>query len=45
MPDFADHVKGPRVFAFLGEDESAWLSDPERDRLALELRAAIATAR
>jgi diadenosine tetraphosphate (Ap4A) HIT family hydrolase len=45
MPDFADDVMGPRVFAFLGEDESAWLSDPERDRLALELRAAIATAR
>jgi diadenosine tetraphosphate (Ap4A) HIT family hydrolase len=45
MPDFAPEVTGPRVFAFLGDDESAWLTEEEQDRLALRLRSAMAVAR
>jgi diadenosine tetraphosphate (Ap4A) HIT family hydrolase len=45
MADLPDDVRGPRVFAYLGDDESAWLSTEEQDALALELRAALAVAR
>lgn len=45
MPDFTDEVKGPRVFAFLGDDEAVWLPEAEQDDLALRLRSAPAVAK
>ena len=45
MPDFTNEVKGPKVFAFLGDDESVWLPEAEQDSLALRLRSALAVAR
>ncbi|MHB8794842.1 MAG: HIT family protein [Candidatus Nanopelagicales bacterium] len=42
MPDFAQEVLGPRVFAYMTDDEDRWLPEPERDALALLLRAAMA---
>lgn len=40
MPDQPEDVRGPRVFAHLSEDENAWLSERERDEVALAVRAA-----
>ena len=45
VPRSADHpadARGPRVFAYLTEDEAQWLPPDELDRLALSLRAALA---
>jgi diadenosine tetraphosphate (Ap4A) HIT family hydrolase len=45
VPRLADHpedARGPRVFAYLADDEAQWLSETERDALALSLRAALA---
>ena len=41
MPDHPATALGPRVFTFLTDDESAWIPEAERDRLALALRAAL----
>jgi diadenosine tetraphosphate (Ap4A) HIT family hydrolase len=41
-PDHPDDARGPRVFAYLTDEEARWLPQPERDRLALALRAALA---
>ena len=44
VPRAADHpaeAKGPRVFAYLSDDETQWLSEDERDRIALAVRAAL----
>jgi diadenosine tetraphosphate (Ap4A) HIT family hydrolase len=35
-------VRGPRVFAYLADDEADWLPASERDAIALSLRAALA---
>jgi len=45
MPDFAADVRGPNVFAFLGDDEGRWLPADDQDALARRLRAALALAR
>jgi diadenosine tetraphosphate (Ap4A) HIT family hydrolase len=45
MPDFAPEVLGPRVFAYLTDDESTWIPASDRDALAMEIRAAMATVR
>ena len=42
MPDQPDDRRGPAVFGYLGEDESAWLPTEEMDRIALEIGAALA---
>ncbi len=44
MADFTPDVIGPRVFAHLVDDESAWTSEADRDALALRLRSAFARA-
>jgi diadenosine tetraphosphate (Ap4A) HIT family hydrolase len=44
VPRSADHpadALGPRVFAYLAQDETQWLPPDELDRLALSLRAAL----
>jgi diadenosine tetraphosphate (Ap4A) HIT family hydrolase len=45
MPDFPADVTGPRVFAFLGDDESVWLSAADQDAVSLRVRSALAVAR
>ena len=40
-PDHPDGARGPRVFAYLTDDRADWLPEPERDRIALSLRAAL----
>jgi len=42
-PDHPDDARGPRVFAYLTQDETEWLPAAERDRIALSLRAALAS--
>lgn len=45
VPRSADHpaeARGPRVFAYLTEDETQWLPPDDLDRLARSLRAALA---
>jgi diadenosine tetraphosphate (Ap4A) HIT family hydrolase len=41
LPEHPEEARGPRVFAYLSEDEERWLPAAERDRLALALRAAL----
>lgn len=38
MPDQPDDLRGPRVFAYLGQPDGVRVSDDEMDRLADELR-------
>jgi diadenosine tetraphosphate (Ap4A) HIT family hydrolase len=40
-PDHPADTRGPRVFAYLTQDEATWLPPDELDRLALSLRAAL----
>ena len=42
MPDFEPAVLGPRVFAYLSDDQDAWLPEGERDAMAMRLRLAMA---
>ena len=42
MPDHPAHALGPRVFAFLADEEGAWIPEADRDALALSLRTALA---
>jgi diadenosine tetraphosphate (Ap4A) HIT family hydrolase len=42
LPDHPEDARGPRVFAYLTDDKSQWLSPTERDDIALALRAAFA---
>jgi hypothetical protein len=44
LPDHPEDARGPRVFAYMTDDESRWLSPTERDDIALALRAAFAQA-
>lgn len=41
-PEHPADAKGPKVFRYLVDDESQWLPESERDRIALDLRAALA---
>lgn len=41
VPDLPDDRRGPRVFEYLAMDEAAWLPEPERDRLARAVSAAL----
>ena len=40
LPDHPADAIGPRVFSYLTEDESRWLTDDARDEVALAVRAA-----
>lgn len=45
VPRMADQPverRGPQVFGYLSDDEARWLTEAERDALALSLRAALA---
>ena len=45
VPRLADHpadARGPRVFAYLAEDQARWLPEAQRDAIALEIRGALA---
>lgn len=45
VPRLSDHpedARGPRVFAYMTDDESQWLSTSVRDTIALSVRAALA---
>lgn len=42
MADQPEHARGPRVFTYLSQDEGAWLSEDERDRIARAVLAAYA---
>jgi diadenosine tetraphosphate (Ap4A) HIT family hydrolase len=45
VPRLADqphHARGPAVFALMADEESRWLPERDRDRIALALRAAFA---
>jgi diadenosine tetraphosphate (Ap4A) HIT family hydrolase len=39
MPWFTAKQRGPLAFSFMSDDQSAWLSEDDRDALALRLRA------
>lgn len=41
LPDQPADVRGPRVFAYLSEDQATWLPETERDRIATAVRAAL----
>jgi diadenosine tetraphosphate (Ap4A) HIT family hydrolase/uncharacterized protein YndB with AHSA1/START domain len=41
MPDHPEDAQGPRVFAYLGDDEAGWLPETRRDDIALSIRAAL----
>lgn len=41
MADQPESARGPRVFAYLTDDETRWIPEPERDAIALRLRAAV----
>lgn len=43
--DHPDHARGPRVFAFLSDDESEWLPLAERDAVAVRIRSALESPR
>jgi hypothetical protein len=44
MADHPAQALGPRVFAYLTDDEAQWPTDGERDTLALRVRAALPSA-
>ncbi len=41
MPNHPEDARGPRVFAYLTDDEARWLPESERDTIALSLRSAL----
>jgi diadenosine tetraphosphate (Ap4A) HIT family hydrolase len=41
LRDQAEDTLGPRVFAYLTDDRAQWLSETERDAIALRLRRAL----
>ena len=41
LPDHPEDARGPKVFAYLTDDQAQWLPTTERDSLALALRAAL----
>ncbi len=42
LPDQPEDVRGPRVFAYLNDDQARWLPATELDTIALSVRAALA---
>lgn len=41
MPEHPEEARGPRVFAYLADDETQWLPEAERDAVAAAVRAAL----
>jgi diadenosine tetraphosphate (Ap4A) HIT family hydrolase len=41
LPDQPEGARGPKVFAYLTDDQAQWLPAEERDRVALSVRAAL----
>jgi diadenosine tetraphosphate (Ap4A) HIT family hydrolase len=41
MPNHPEDALGPKVFAYLAEDQARWLPTTERDNIALAVRAAL----
>ena len=41
LPDHPEAARGPRVFAYLTDDQTEWLPATERDTIALSVRAAL----
>lgn len=41
LPDHPENARGPRVFAYLTDDEAQWLTSTERDSVARSVRAAL----
>jgi diadenosine tetraphosphate (Ap4A) HIT family hydrolase len=41
LPNHPEDARGPRVFAFLSDDQSQWLPTAARDTIALSLRDAL----
>jgi diadenosine tetraphosphate (Ap4A) HIT family hydrolase len=42
LPDHPEEARGPRVFAYMTDDQAQWLPAMERDTIALSVRAALA---
>jgi len=42
QPDHPEDARGPRVFAYLAEDQAQWLPARELDTIALSIRTALA---
>jgi diadenosine tetraphosphate (Ap4A) HIT family hydrolase len=42
LPDQPEDARGPKVFAYLTDDQAQWLPAEERDSVALSVRAALA---
>jgi len=42
LPDHPEGARGPRVFAYLTDDQAQWLPATDRDTIALSVRAALA---
>jgi hypothetical protein len=40
-PDHPEDARGPKVFAYLTDDEAQWMPTTERDSIALAIRAAL----
>jgi diadenosine tetraphosphate (Ap4A) HIT family hydrolase len=41
LPDHPEDALGPRVFAYMTDDQDRWLPETERDTIALAVRAAL----
>jgi diadenosine tetraphosphate (Ap4A) HIT family hydrolase len=41
LPDHPEDARGPKVFAYLTDDEAQWMPTTERDGIALAIRAAL----
>jgi diadenosine tetraphosphate (Ap4A) HIT family hydrolase len=41
LHDHPEDARGPKVFAYLADDQERWLPTRERDRIALDVRAAL----
>jgi len=41
MPNHPENARGPKVFAYLADDQARWLPTTERDHIALAVRAAL----
>lgn len=39
MADQPEHARGPRVFAYLTDDQHEWIPESDRDALALSIRS------
>ena len=42
LPDQPGDARGPRVFAYITDDQAKWLTPTERDTIAVSLREALA---